>query len=128
MSEKTTKFSEDDEFYIVDVRAEFSGNPYVTLWRPKNAGYAYPTEWSGRYTRSQIDAEAGYYYKPRFGHKRTLDRYPVPCKVVDELAVEPARGLIDGNAGLVLPNTPEIRKALRKARYIPEGSDKRKAA
>lgn len=111
--------SAEDEFYIVDVRDEFKGNPYITLWRPNNAGYAYPTAWAGRYTREQIDAEPGYYHKKRYGHKRTLDRYPVPCSVVENLAVAPARGLIDGDAGLVLPNDSAIRSALRKARYVP---------
>ena len=122
MSKKTNKFAEDDEFYIVDVRAEFTGDPYITLWRAENAGYAYPTQWAGKYTRKQVDAEAHYYHKPRFGHKRTLDRYPVPCKIVDALGVEPSPGIVDGNAGLVLRNTPEVRTALRRARYIPEGT------
>ena len=109
-----------DEFFIVDVREGFNGNPYITLWRPGNAGYAYPLPWAGRYTRAEIEGRPGYHYKKRDGRTRTLDRYPVPCDVVERHAVAPAKGLIDGDAGPVLPNTAEVRAALRRARWIPE--------
>ena len=116
----------EDEFYIVDVREGFKRNPYITLWRPNNANYAYPLPWAGRYTRSQIEEAAGYYHKKRHGHERTLDRYPVPCAVVERFAVAPAKGLIDGDAGPVLPNTPGVRNALRRARMIPENLGREK--
>ena len=117
---------QDDEFFIVDVREGFKSNPYITLWRPNNANYAYPLVWAGRYTRAQIEEAPGYYYKKRYGHKRTLDRYPVPCSIVEKYGVDPAKGLIDGDTGPVIPNTPEIRKALRRARFIPDGVSKEK--
>lgn len=41
------------EFFIVDLRPEWRGNPYVTLWRPDDAGYAYPLPWAGRYSKAQ---------------------------------------------------------------------------
>ena len=107
------------EFYIIDVRQSFAGNPYITVWRPKNAGYAYPLSWAGRYSKEEVDQKSGYYYQIRFGTKRTLERFPVPCAVAEVLAIAPANGIIDGNAGPVLPNLAPIRAALRKARYIP---------
>ena len=120
---QTTKENQD-EFYIVDVRQSFKGNPYITLWRPNNANYAYPLPWAGRYTRSQIDEAPGYYHKKRYGSERVLDRYPVPCAIVEKYGIEPAKGLVDGNTGPVIPNTSEIRKALQKARYIPQNESK----
>jgi hypothetical protein len=117
-----TRTAEDtqDEFYIVDVRKGFDRKPYVTLWRPDNAGYAYPLPWAGRYTRAEIEDRPGYHYRKRDGKTRTLDRYPVPCEAVERHAVAPAKGLIDGDAGPVVPNTAEVRAALRRARWIPE--------
>jgi len=109
-----------DEFFIVDVREGFKGNPYITLWRPDNAGYAYPLPWAGRYSREEIEGRPGYHYSKRDGKKRTLDRYPVPCDLAERHAVAPAKGLIDGDAGPVLPNTAEVRAALRKGRWIPD--------
>ncbi len=109
----------DGPFYIVDVRSEWLGKPYITVWRPDNAGYAYPLSWAGKYTRAQIDERPRYYHKRRDGHKRTLDRFPVPCAVVDALAIKPAPKIIDGDAGPVVPNLAPIRAALRKARYTP---------
>lgn len=109
----------EEAFYIVDVRQEFKGRPYITVWRPKNAGYAYPLAWAGRYTREQVDAQPGYYHKRRYRSARALDRYPVPCSVVERLAVAPAPGVVDGDAGPVLPNHPAIRAALSRARYTP---------
>lgn len=108
-------------FFIVDVRRAWAGQPYATLWRPDNAGYAYPLPWAGRYTREQIDAAPNLYHATRYGTKRTLDRYPVPCAVVEALAVSPAPGVVDGDAGPVVPNSAPIRAALRKARYVPSG-------
>lgn len=119
MSKETHEHRADNEFYIVDVRAEFSRNPYITLWRPGNAGYAYPLPWAGRYTRNQIENRPGYYHKKRHGHVRTLDRYPVPCAIVERFGVDPDKGLVDGNVGPVLPNTAEVRSALQKAHFTP---------
>jgi len=125
-----TQTAEDskDEFYIVDVRKDFDGNPYITLWRPGNAGYAYPLPWAGRYTRAEIEGRPGYHYRKRDGKARALDRYPVPCDVAERHAVAPAKGLVDGDAGPVLPNTAGVRAALRRARLIPTYAKKEKEA
>lgn len=106
-------------FYIIDVRENFRRNPYITLWRSKDSGYAYPLPWAGKYTRAQVDSHPDYYYTVRFGSTRILDRYPVPCEAVEALGVEPARGAIDGDAGPVIRNTRAVRDALRKHRYVP---------
>lgn len=106
-------------FYIVDVRAQFRGNRYVTLWRPDDAGYAYPLPWAGKYSQERIDANPGYYCKHRNGTAPAFDRFPVPCEIVERHAVAPDPGRIDGNAGPVIPNTGAVRAALRRARYRP---------
>jgi len=108
-----------DRYYIVDVRADFRGNPFITVWRPNNAGYAYPLSWAGHYDRAIVDEQPNYYHQLRYGTKRALERFPVLCSVAHRFATEPPRGMIDGDAGPVLRNTPQIRAALRKARYIP---------
>jgi len=108
-------------FYIVDVRSEFRRNRYITLWRPEDAGYAYPLPWAGKYSRDRIDANPGYYHKHRYGTAPAFDRFPVPCEIVERFAVSPEPGRIDGNAGPAIPNTPAVRAALRRARYMPAG-------
>lgn len=110
----------EGEFYIVDLRADWTRQPYVTLWRPNNANYAWPLPWAGKYTRAKVDEGGGYYAKVRYGTKRTFDRFPVPAAVVERLAVHsPRPGDIDGNAGPVLLNDKATRAALRRAKYLP---------
>lgn len=108
-----------DRFYIVDVRQEWRGNPYLTLWRPDNAGYAYPTAWAGQYTREQIEGQGTYYWRPRYGAKLAMDRFPVPCWFVDGIGIQPRDGIVDGNTGLVIPNTKFARDALRRHAFRP---------
>ena len=101
-----------DEFFIVDLRREFRGKPYITFWRPKNANYAYPLPWSGRYLRADIDA-AGGYYAAKEG--RSLVRFAVPCEVAERLGSPPGPGMVDGDVGPVVVNNAANRKALREA-------------
>lgn len=108
------------DFYIVDVREEWRRKPYITVWRPDDAGYAFPLAWAGRYTAERINEHPSYYHKHRYGSTRVLERYPVPCAVVELHAVAPSPGIIDGDAGPVLPNTGKVRAALRRARYVPQ--------
>lgn len=106
-----------DEFYIVDLRPNWRGDPYVTLWRPNNAGYAYPLPWAGRYSREQIEGSPSYYACAEGG--RYL-RFPVPCGDVERMSTDkPAAYVIDGDIGPVVPNTKAIRAALRRARFLP---------
>jgi hypothetical protein len=108
-----------DQYYIVDVREAWRRKPYVTVWRPKDAGYAFPLPWAGKYTREQIEAHPNYYYTLRYGSTRILERYPVACEVVGQLGIAPARGVIDGDIGPVIPNSAQVRKVLRRHRYVP---------
>jgi hypothetical protein len=108
-----------DEFYIVDLRSVWKRNPYITFWRPRDAGYAYPLPWAGRYTKANVDEGGRYYYGSK-DHKTRIDRFPVRCDVVERYGVQPAPGHIDGDAGPVVPNTKEIRQALKAARYRPQ--------
>jgi hypothetical protein len=102
-----------DAHYIVDLRPEWSGNPCITLWRPKNAGYAYAVEWAGHYTFAEIHKGGDYYTKTEGGR---LIRFGVLAEQVKKLAVPPWRdGIFD--RGLVvtcLPNTGEMRTTLRR--------------
>jgi len=114
------------EYYIVDLRPEFSGR-YITFWRPDNAGYAYPLPWAGRYSQATVD-EAGSYYHGSKDHRTRVDRFPVPCEIVERFGVAPAPGAIDGDVGPVVPRTEEIRKALKAAKYRPASLRAKEAA
>lgn len=104
---------------ICDMRPEWSVNPFITFWRPGNAGYAYPLSWAGDYTPDEI-AEGGHYYTYRKG--RSLKRFAVPREVAEAISVPPPPGAIDGDAGPVVLNTPENRRKLRRRAFIPEAT------
>jgi hypothetical protein len=109
-----------DEFYIIDVRPEWRCQPYVTVWRPNNAGYAYPLSWGGIYRRDEL--QPGYHANKK-GSSRFCN-FPVPRAVAERLAVPtPRPGIIDDNTGPVLVNDEKTRRALRAARVIPERSN-----
>jgi hypothetical protein len=114
------RMGREDEFYIVDLRAEWRGKRYVTLWRSNDCGYCFSLPWAGRYSREKVDA-GGAYYSKRKWQSSTWERFPVPCAVVDALATEqPRPGDIDGDVGPILLKTNAVTAALRRARYIPE--------
>ncbi len=104
-------------YYIADLRPEWRSKRYVTFWRPNDAGYAFPLSWSGQYAQADLIAAVNYYWA-REG--QSLIRFPVPCAIVDRRAVPPAPGVIDGDAGPVLPNNGTTRKWLRRQAFIPE--------
>lgn len=107
------------EYYIVDVRPEWRRKPYITLWRPNDAGYAFPLPWAGKYDRARVDANPDYYATKEDAR---FIRFPVPCEAVERLGVNPAPRMIDGDAGPVIPNTAKVRTALRHARYLPRAA------
>lgn len=118
------------EFYICDLRKDWSRHRYITFWRPNNANYAWPLVWAGKYDQALVDEKADYYCVE---DGRTFRRFPVPCDIVEALGVQPEPGDIDGNTGPVVLNTKANREKLRKAMYQPAGfrtlsSDLRKAA
>ncbi|PTW53551.1 hypothetical protein C8N35_1166 [Breoghania corrubedonensis] len=99
-----------DEYFIADLRASFRRNPFITFWRPNNEGYTYPLVWAGRYSAEDVRSGGEYYTKCE---GNTLARCAVPCDAVFWIAGEPARGLVDGDVGPVMPNTPNFRGYLR---------------
>jgi len=100
------------EYYICDLRPEFRSNPFITFWRAKNSGYAYPLEWAGKYDAATV-IEGGTYYTAR--HGRSLIRFAVPCAVADSIATKPPARMIDGDAGPVVINNATNRRILRAA-------------
>ncbi len=97
-------------YYVCDLRREWLKKPYVSFWRAKAAGYAFPLSWSGKYTIDELKAEPDYYWH-REG--RGFDRFPVPCSDVDYYGAAPAPKTIDGNAGPVIWMNKNTRALLR---------------
>lgn len=109
--------SASEEFYIVDLRPEWTRRPCVSLWRPNDAGYAYPLAWSGRYTREQVDKGGSYYTQKG---KRYFQRFAVRCDLVEGLAAPLTSKIVDcWQEGPHLLNSGKMRSALRRARYVP---------
>ncbi|WP_336764370.1 hypothetical protein [Asaia sp. VD9] len=103
-------------YYIIDIRRDL-GRPYITLWRPDNAGYCWPLCWAGLYSKETIEEAHGYYFE-REGRK--FVRFPVRADLVARIAVAPTPGRIDGDAGPVIPNTNKIRRYLVRNRLRNE--------
>lgn len=99
-------------FYICDMRSEWQRKPYVTFWRPSDAGYAFPLSWSGQYTLDRIFSQPGYYWAK---NTRGFYRFPILCSSVDRLGSAPIPGTVDGDAGPIIHNTKSMRSALRAA-------------
>jgi len=118
------------KYYIADLRKDWTGQRYVTFWRPNNANYAWPLVWAGKYGQDLVDEKADYYCVKE---GRSFIRFPVPVAIVDALGVAPRKGEIDGDTGPVVLNTKANRAKLRRAMYQPSGfrtfpTDLRKAA
>ena len=106
-----------EDYYIVSVKHTRRQNHYITLWRPDNNGYAWPLCWAGRYTRALVMEQLDYY-------NTGYSDIAVPCTLVDGLAVPPEPGLIDGDAGPVVPNNGAnwrllIANAIQEPPYLP---------
>ncbi|WP_146802594.1 hypothetical protein [Acetobacter syzygii] len=110
-------------YYVFDFREEWSRKPYVTLWRPNNAGYCYSIPWAGEYTEQQV-IEKDHYYTRRRYQKKTADytgiweRVAVRIDLVKPFFITPAPGIIDGDVGPVIANTGRMRACLRRLRFI----------
>lgn len=105
-----------DQFYICDMRQKWKIKPYVTFWRPNNAGYAYPLPWAGKYEIAFLLEDPDYYWVQG---TKGYDRFPILCRVVENFGVQPAPGMVDGNVGPVIPNSKEVLAALRLAAMAP---------
>jgi len=108
------------QFYIVDLRPEWSRNPYITFWRPDCAGYAYPLPWAGKYSREEVERR-GEYLTTKGYKGRYFIRFAVLCETVELLAEQPKPGVIDHNTGPVVVNNGKIRSFLRRHRYVLRG-------
>ena len=85
-------------YYVISLNHTRRSDRYITLWRPDDKGYAYPTPWAGRYAREHVLAHLSYYNSGNC-------TVAVPCEVLDAVAVPPAPRMIDGDAGPVVLNT-----------------------
>jgi hypothetical protein len=120
----------EDLFYIVDLRPEWNKNPYVSFWRPDNAGYCFPLAWAGQYTRERVIERANYYTDKAWaspkGPGRLFTRFAVRCADIEDLCAAiggppdtEGRGRVDGNTGPVLRMSGAMRTRLRRMRFVP---------
>jgi hypothetical protein len=97
------------DFYIFSLKHTNRKDPWITFWRPENKGYAWPLEWSGKYTASEIDGDPGYY-------NDGVDTIAVPVVNVESLKIEAE---VDRQTVFCLPNKKAVRTALIAARKQP---------
>lgn len=111
-----------EQFFVVDVRHGWTNqarHPFATFWGPDNCGYVYSLDRAGRYTREALDP--GYHYKHVYGSLRALERYPVPCALVESVAVSVPEHLRErwrDVSGPVIINEGRLRTLLRKHRLV----------
>ena len=98
--------------YIVNLSHLRRDQPYITVWRPDNKGYAWPLSWAGKYPAEAVLDKPDYY-------NCGAANIAVPCGVLDALAVKPAPKAIDGDAGPVVLNTAENWKAMLATLIAP---------
>lgn len=99
------------DFYIVNLSHAKPGDRYISLWRPECKGYAWPLPWAGRYPEAVVRENLGYY--------NNGENLAVPCELIESMAVAPAPGEVDGDAGPVVPATRENWKLLLAAAIEP---------
>jgi hypothetical protein len=99
-------------FYIASMKWTPRGQAYITFWRPNDCGYAWPLSWAGKYDRATVLESLDYYHNGQ-------ESIAVACDAVDALAAAPAKGMIDGDAGPVVLNTPENWRVLLGAVIQP---------
>lgn len=100
----TAATPEERSFYVVNLSHLNREHKYVTFWRPDDCGYAFPLSWAGRYPESVVREHLRYYNRG--------DNIAVPCSVVEALAVDPAKGDIDNDAGPVVLSNRDNWKVL----------------
>lgn len=125
----------EEHYFVVDVRHGWinqARHPFVTFWGPNSSGYVYSLDRAGRYAREALDP--GYHYKHVYGSLRALERYPVPCSFVENIAgavPEHLRHRWRDVGGPVVINEGRWRTLLRQHRLVigdPSAFDKRREA
>ncbi len=101
------------QYYIVSLKHTRREDRYISFWRDRDAGYAYPLSWAGQYDAERVLERPQYYHN----QDTTI---AVRCELVDALGVAPIPGLIDGDAGPVVPNTPESWKVVHEGKVVIE--------
>lgn len=86
--------------YIVSTKHTRNDSKFITVWRPKNSGYAWPLPWAGKYSLDEVLADPSYYNSRRIA-------IAVPCEVLDAVAVQPGVGWVDGDVGPVVLNNAD---------------------
>lgn len=102
-------------FYICDMRPAWNYRPYISFWRPDNAGYCYPLSWAGKYDLARILSAPDYYYQR---NSRSYTQFAIPCAAVDAVAGRPMPGTIDGDTGPVIIMSKATRANLRAAIFV----------
>ncbi len=78
------------KYYIISLKYTERSEPYITLWRPNDAGYCWFKDMAGIYT----DIYEGYH--------RSGDSIPVAAAIVDQLFTEVT---YEGKKRLAILNT-----------------------
>lgn len=85
------------DFYIVSLKHTMRSDRYITVWRPDDAGYAYPLSWAGKYHEDSVLNNLSYY-------NNGDTTIAVPCETLDRIAADPEPKTIDNDAGPVILN------------------------
>lgn len=100
------------DYYVVSVHHTKRHDHYITVWRPDDRGYAYPLSWAGKYAEERVMAALGYY-------NSGCSNVAVPCDVLDRIAVSPAPGMVDNDAGPVVINNASSWRAIKRHVIMP---------
>lgn len=95
------------DYLILSPKWTHYDDPYITFWRPNNAGYAWALEWSGRYDEVLIASHASYY-------NNADSTIAVPVDVAITLAES---ATIDRKEVTAVKNTPRNLNILKGAVY-----------
>lgn len=79
------------KYYIASLKNTKKSEPYITLWRPNNAGYCWFKDMAGVY----LEIEDGYH--------NSGDSVPISSEIADQLFTEVT---YDGRKQLAILNTP----------------------
>lgn len=97
-------------YVLASFKRTKASDRYITLWRPQAAGYAWALPWAGLYDETDALRHSS---APDDDYPET-HTYAAPLSSIQPLFVAPAPGMIDNDAGPVLPNTAQNWKAIRR--------------